>query len=155
MSKIYLPNLPKDEQELFSIINSKEGLVIPLTNFGYPDMHITFFSKEIEPNLILFNVHIKDELSNELIVNKSIKYHPEELDEWLNKKNNRLREVFFYYFKKWDKKQTDSKNLVCVNCFIEKNMPALPPINKRKNAQFFMKLSSALQVIIKTLIKTF
>ena len=87
MLKIYLPNLLKNKQELFSIASSKDGLIIPLTSFDYPDMHMTFFIKEIEPNLILFNFHIKDELSNKLIVNKSIKCHLEELDELSNKKN--------------------------------------------------------------------
>ena len=55
------------------------------------------------------------------------------------KKIDRLKEVFDYYFDKWDKKQINSKNLVCVNCFIEQTMSDLPPINKRKNAEKFYK----------------
>ena len=134
MSKIYFP---KDEKELFSVARSNDGLVIPLVNFGYPNMHATVFLREIEKDLLLFNVHIKYDISEKMIVSKSIKFNPKILKNQLNEKIKKLREVCFYYFKKWDKQKVNTKDFVCLDCFIKKKMLSLPPINKRKNAQKF------------------
>ncbi len=133
MSKIYLP---KDEKELFSVASSKDGLVVPLVNFGYPNIHVTIFLRELDKDL-LFNVHIKDEISKEMIVNKEIRFNPKILKNQLNEKIKKLREVYFYYSKKWDKQKVNTKDFVCLDCFIKQKMLFLPPINKRKNAQKF------------------
>lgn len=61
-NKVYLP---KDEEDnLFWVAQSREGLVVSLSDFGYKNMHLTFFLKEIEKDKMLFNIHITEEGEN-------------------------------------------------------------------------------------------
>jgi hypothetical protein len=59
-SKIYLP---RTKTKVFSVISSREGVVIPLVNFGYPNIHLTIFLKELskEPFLAHLNAHLTHE----------------------------------------------------------------------------------------------
>ena len=143
MSKIYLP---KDEKELFSLASSKDGFVIPLVNFGYPGFHVTVFSKRLEKGLHEFNIHIKNEISGKKIVNKSRIFSPKKLEQRLNKKLEKLREVCLSHFKMWEKKKPiDSKNMVCLECLRNARMSLLD-LNKKEEARRLYENLSSLEI---------
>lgn len=137
MKKVYLP---KDEEELFSVSKTKDGFMIPLAYFGYPNLHVQLFSRKLEEDLVLFNIHIKDESNNEMIVNKSIRFKPSQLESHINKKLDRLKKVSLKYFNKWSKIKRNSSDFRCLDCFREKIMPELPINKKNKAIEFYNEL---------------
>lgn len=135
-NKIYLP---KDKNKLFSIISSKEGLVLPLTYWGYPNMHITFYMKDMprKKGFQKLNIHVTQEGEKEKIIEFNY-----EFDKSIsNKKNKKLEEqfkkIFLEFLKKYSKKKPEES--ICLECFIKDTFEPSEKFNKKSEAKEFYK----------------
>jgi hypothetical protein len=133
MKKIYLP---QDTGELFSICSSREGFVVPLVNFGYPDLHITFYIKDVEGKLENYklNIHITNEKSKEFIFGKELVFNKEELEKNLGKKLEEVKKLTEEYYNRLKYKKISKEGLVCIDCFIEDNIKPNIKIENREDA---------------------
>jgi hypothetical protein len=135
--KTYFPK--DDELNLFSVVSSKDGLVIPLGYWGYPGVHLTIYTKDMKhkKGFKKINLHLTSE-------NNKIKYFeknyelPEEVFNLRNKKfEEELTKIVKNFFNKHLIKI--DKPLVCVECFVLEKFPASKKLDKKESALEYYK----------------
>lgn len=115
--KIYLP---RDENpNLFKIRTSDNAILIFLDYFGYPNLHLTFYIKELPEDERLFDLHLTDEKTGEKLYQNSIKINIPKTEKKIQEKLFELNDDFIKLIQEHKKKSIDKKDLVCLNCFVE------------------------------------
>jgi len=135
--KIYF--LKDEEFNLFSLISSKEGLVIPLTYWGYPGVHLTVYIKEMEhkKGFKKINFHLTNE-NNKI---RPFEKHYEFNEEEINTKSRRFKEEIAKIFKNFlTKYLTKIDNpVICIECFVLEKFPDSKKLDKKENALEYYK----------------
>lgn len=133
--KIYIP---KDEEfNLFSIIRSSSGFVIPLVNFNFVNHHLTICKKEIG-FLTGINIHITEDNTNNQIYNEYFEVNISEMEKVIvSKFQNLSKEIEKKLIKKIDEKS----NYRCVDCYFDEKYRNINFSKKNQIKKYFNELS--------------
>jgi len=139
MNKVYFP---KNEKELFIICGSKDGLVIPLRDFGYPNIHITFYIKQnkINKKIKQINIHLTDEISGLRLYEKNADLDEENIKICFSNCFKELKNVVSFYQRKFKKISYSSKNLFCTECVGKNLIPNLDMKTREKAKKSYINL---------------
>jgi len=121
-NKIYFP---KDERfNLFCISSSKNGLVIPFAQFGYPTIHLTFYIKEMQnkKGFQKLSIHLSDHYNGKIIKEYFLEFNDELIQKHYSEKFKVFVEKYLLILKKYiiEQKNLQNKKLECYDCFIQK-----------------------------------
>ncbi len=137
-NKIYFPK--DDDMNIFSAVQSKDGLVIPLSYWGYPNIHVTIFSREIKrrPGWNKFSVHLKRNGDS----SNFYEFYQEFDKNKFNQKNKRLEEEIKKIFTDFLRKYSGDlpENSICLDCAIKEMFKgANKKIKNKEDAQKFYR----------------
>jgi hypothetical protein len=124
--KIYLPFkeetiIPVNEDELFSIGFSSEGIVITLNKFGYKDIHITIYIKEIDEinKTIKINAHLTKENKEEKYKEKLLEFERtidlKKIEKYVKEKEEKIAEIYLNH-QKSIKQKYNPRRIICSRC---------------------------------------
>jgi len=138
-NKIYLPK--DEEHNLFWIAQSRDGLVVSLSDFGYKNMHLTFFLKEIEKDRMIFNIHITKEGENkEYPFSIRFEFDKREVESKISKKMQTLVPNLTVLVESIRKKIIQKpKNAFCLECFYRENFNFQEDMSNRQSATQVLK----------------
>jgi hypothetical protein len=133
--KIYIP---KDEEiNLFSIIRSSSGFVIPLVNFNFINHHLTICKKEIG-FLTGINIHITEDNTDNQIYNEYFEVNISEMEKVIVSK---FLELSKKIEKDLIKKIEDKTNFRCVDCYFDQKYKTVNFSKKNQIKKYFNELS--------------
>lgn len=142
-TKLYLPK--DEENNLFWISQSKDGIVVSLNDFGYEGLHLTTYFREMENNIVNFNVHLtKEGENNKKIFEIKFEFDKKEIEIRLSKKielilpqlTNVMQECINRVIQK-------PKDTFCIECFNKLNFGFKESLSKRESAkEVFSTLSN-------------
>jgi len=134
-NKLYIPK--DEENNLFWISQSKEGLVISLNDFGYDGLHLTTYFKEKENNIVNFNVHItKEGEINKPIFEINFEFDRKEIELRLSKKIELIIPQLTKIIENCMNKSIEKpKDAFCIECFSQSNFNFKNNLSKRKTAK--------------------
>jgi hypothetical protein len=118
-NKVYFP---KDERfNLFCISSSSTGLVIPLAPFGYPDIHLTIYIKDME-NKIGFrklSIHLSNHQTGKIVKECCLEFNEELLNQQYSEKFKQFSDRYLSILQRYivEEKNLQNKKLVCYDCF--------------------------------------
>jgi hypothetical protein len=120
--KVYFP---KDERfNLFCISSSKNGLVIPLAQFGYPDIHLTFYIKEMQnkESFQKLSIHLSDQQKGIILKEYLLEFNEELIKKHYSEKFKLFVDKYLSVLKKYivEAKNLQKKKLECYDCFTKK-----------------------------------
>ncbi len=111
---VYLPN---NEKEIFKIVPLKDGIEIPLAYFNRPKYHLTIIAiKDNEKNETRVNYHIKNELTDQKIINKTFFISDILIKEIEIKAIEKFKEVYLKNKQNLEKNKYYSEELYCTTC---------------------------------------
>jgi len=134
-NKIYFPK--DDRFTLFCISSSSTGLVIPLAPFGYPDIHLTAYIRNMQTKegFQKVSIHLKNHQTGEIIEERFLEFNEELLKKHYSKKFEMFVEKYLSIISKYivEEKNLKNKKFTCYDCFIKKQISSYP-MHKRKMA---------------------
>ena len=135
-----------DLKELFIICGSKDGLVIPLCDFGYPNIHLTSYIKQnkINKKINLINIHLTDEISGLKLYEKNMYLNEENIKKCFSNCFKELKKVVNFYEIKFKKISYSSKNLFCTECVGKNLIPTLDMKTREKAKKSYRNLFNLL-----------
>lgn len=121
-NKVYFP---KDERlNLFCISSSKHGLVIPLAQFGYPAIHLTFYIKEMQnkQGFQKLSIHLSDHQSGTILKEYFLEFNEKLIKKHYSEKFKNFIDKYLTVLKKHiiEAKNLQNKKIECYDCFIQK-----------------------------------
>ncbi|MCF7910547.1 hypothetical protein K9L16_02640 [Candidatus Pacearchaeota archaeon] len=135
--KFYIPK--DDDLNLFKVRTSDNAIIIPLDYFGYPNLHITLYVKELPEDKRLFDVHITKEKENTPIYNNHLEINVSETEKLIQNKLIEMNEDFVNLIKEHKAKSISKHNLLCLDCFVRDNQKFTEKINNKNFALEFYK----------------
>jgi len=123
--KIYFP---KDERfNLFCISSSKNGLVIPLNNFGYPQIHLTIYIKDMKTKngFQKLSIHLSNQEDREIIKEYFIEFNKDSIEKQYSEKFKCLINEYLSIIERFivEEKTLLNKKIECYDCYINKFKP--------------------------------
>jgi hypothetical protein len=114
--KFYFPK--DDELNLFSIIQSSTGVVIPLCNFDFENHHLTICFKEVGI-MRGINIHITDEITKKQVYNKYFEIDLENMENYFIEKFKLFYETEMIQY--LENKIDPNEKYYCLDCYFEEN----------------------------------
>jgi hypothetical protein len=136
--KVYFPK--DDKLNLFSVASAKEGIIIPLIYWGYPQRHVTLYVKDMntKPGYQKVNIHLTNENNNKRILELNYEFPKDALNPNNQKFIEELRRIFQESFNKFY--TNENKRFVCIECFLkDKFIPGCTE-DQEKARQFYNDL---------------
>lgn len=133
--KFYLPR--NDELNLFKIRTSDNAIIIPLNYFGYPNLHVTLYIKDLPGDKRIFDVHLTNEKESKTIYNNFLEINISETEKLIQNKLFEMNNDFIDLVKDHKLKAVDKRNLFCLNCFVEDNQKFPEKLNNKNYASEF------------------
>jgi hypothetical protein len=116
---------PIDENlSLICLASSKTGIVLPLDQFGYPNVHFTVYIKDMKTKqgYQKISLHLKDQKADKIIAEYLIEFDEEIIKKKYAEKITKWIKSWISIVKKYIvKADTLNDRIICYDCYINDN----------------------------------